>query len=99
LRCCREMRHVMALALALTACGGSSATRIGPKMYEIDCRRSRGNCWREAARVCPDGFDPLDSADHNAYVLSNGAVIPVYKSEMVVRCRGRERPDEEEMPF
>lgn len=93
------MRILVFAALTLAGCASSSATRIGPKLYEIDCRRSRGNCWREAARVCPDGFDPLDSADHTAYVAGNGAVIPVYKSEIVVRCRGRERPDEEEMPF
>lgn len=42
--------------------------------------------------MCPDGFDALDGADHTGYIASNGAIIPVYKSEIIVRCRGRERP-------
>lgn len=98
------MRVALFAALTLMSCAGSSATRIGPKLYEIDCRRSRGNCWREASRVCPDGFDPLDAADHStAYIASNGngsaTVIPVYRAEIVVRCRGRERRDPDDMDF
>lgn len=62
---------------------------IGPNTYEISCRRSRANCWQEAQKVCPGGFQQVDGADHTAYIVSSGTVVPAYKGEMIVKCTAR----------
>jgi len=77
----------LAASVTLGGCGASSSI-IGPRTYQVTCRRSQANCWEEAQRVCPNGFDQLDRADHTAYVVSGSAVVPAYKGEMIVRCTG-----------
>ena len=76
----------LAAAVTLGGCGASSSI-IGPRTYQVTCRRSQANCWEEAQRVCPGGFTQLDAADHGNYVLSGGAVVQAYKGEMIVRCQ------------
>lgn len=85
------MRILIGLVAAVTLAGcGASSSVIGPRTYQVNCRRSRANCWEEAQRVCPNGFTQLDGADHTAYIVSSGSVIPAYKAEMIVKCTGPE---------
>ena len=84
------MRFAPILAL-LTACA-SSSNYLGRGMYSIECRRSQGNCYEEAARVCPGGFDVMDGSGRQGAVVQSwgntATVTPTYNGEMLVRCRG-----------
>lgn len=86
---------------ALLACAGSSSTRIGRDTYSVECKRKRGNCYEEAARRCPHGFDVLDGSDHRgAVVVANqyspntatATVIPTYDGELLIRCQAPAPP-------
>ena len=80
-------------ALPLLACAGASHELVSPGTYAISCKRSQSNCWSEAAKVCPGGYDQLDGAGHDGVVMATNSytgqvtAVPTYKGEMLVRCR------------
>lgn len=81
----------------LLACAGASSTRIGQDTYSIECKRKRGNCYEEAAAVCPNGFELIDGSESSGvYAVANNygktttvTAVPIYKGEMLVRCTNR----------
>jgi hypothetical protein len=82
---------------ALLACAGASSTRVGRDTFTIECKRSRANCYEEAAAVCPNGFEVLDGVERSGtYATANTVgntttvtAVPIYKGEMLVRCESR----------
>lgn len=84
---------IVAATLAASSCAGASHELVAPGTYSIECKRSQSNCWREAARVCPGGYDQLDGSGHDGMVMSTNTytgqvtAVPTYKGEMLVRCR------------
>ncbi len=85
------MRCKMLWVLLMVSCGAES-TYLGNGQWSVECRRSRGNCYEEAAYVCPHGFDVIDADDQRgAFITSNGdtaTVMPTYKGQLLIRCRG-----------
>jgi hypothetical protein len=94
------MKHLLAAALLLAACGSSSHTvATGQAGYadnrgqvqSISCRRSVENCWDEATNVCPGGYDVMDSGTGTRIIpISGVGPIAVQKYSVLVRCRGAE---------
>lgn len=76
---------------ALLACAGASSTKVGRDTFAIDCHTSRKNCYQEAAKVCPYGFDIADSSDKQGAIVTpvgdSAVVTPTYQGEMLVRCK------------
>ena len=95
------MRSILA-CLVVLGCAGASSTKVGRGLYSIECRRSVGNCYEEAATVCPDGFDVENASDQSgAYAHTNTfngttttTVTPVVRASMLVRCRGLAETDD-----
>ena len=89
----RKLAGVL-LPLLLSGCASASSAQIAPRTYSVECRRSQANCYREAARCCPEGFDVLDSAGRSKFIVVNNTntstVIPKYRGELLVRCNGEE---------
>jgi hypothetical protein len=87
--------RVQFIALALLAsCAGASHQLVGPATYSIQCKRSQSNCWKEAAKVCPSGYDQIDGSQRagthhmvNAYNGQYMGSAPTFDGEMLVRCR------------
>jgi len=57
----------------------------------VGCKRSRSNCYEEAQRVCPDGFDVLDgsSSSRGGMLIpsGDGAIFATtYRGDMLIRC-------------
>lgn len=83
----------VAAALTLLACAGASHELVAPGTYSIECKRKQSNCWKEAAEVCPNGYDQIDGSQRSGtYLATNtqtGAVtaIPTFNGEMLVKCR------------
>ena len=91
----------LALALwatTLLACAGASHTMIAADTYSISCKRNAGNCYEEAAKVCPSGFDVVDAQNQKGAVANTNystgqtTVTPTYQGQMLVRCRSRNKP-------
>ena len=84
---------VVGLVLVASSCAGASHELVSPGTYAITCKRSQSNCWSEASRVCPGGYDTLDGAGHDGTYLATNTytgqvtAVPTYKGEMLVRCR------------
>jgi hypothetical protein len=86
------------LAFGLGACGATS-TLVGPGAYSIECKRNRGECYQEAGRVCPQGFDVRDGSEQNGvYVQSQTygnntqtTAFPTYSGTMLVQCKSGEQ--------
>lgn len=91
--------RVAALSLCLVvsvlfACAGASHELVGPDTYSVSCKRNQSNCWKEAAKACPSGYDIIDGQGHEAAVINRNVytgeatgVTPVYSGEMLVKCR------------
>lgn len=83
------MRVVVAALLA-TACAGASHEAVGPSTYAITCKRSQSNCWSEANKVCPGGYDQLDGTQRQGVAMNLWTGKPAgttYDGEMLIRCR------------
>ena len=89
----RKPRAIVVLLL-LSGCASATSAQIAPRTYSVECRRSQANCYEEAARCCPHGFDVLDSAGRSKFIVVNNTnsstVIPKYRGELLVRCNGAE---------
>lgn len=87
----------------LLACAGASSTQIGKDTFSIECKRNRGNCYEEAAEVCPNGFEMLDGSESSGvYAVANSygktttvTAVPIYKGEMLVRCTNQTASSDE----
>jgi hypothetical protein len=55
--------------------------------YAISCRHSQSNCWDEAARVCPAGYETADESAHERISIVNGTGGSHYRGEMLVKCK------------
>lgn len=77
----------------LGSCAGASHSWVGGDQWSIACKRNAGNCYSEAAKVCPSGFDVVDAqGQHGAIAQTNYStgqtfVTPTYSGQMLVRCR------------
>lgn len=80
-------RLLVGLALLSAGCAGSWSEPAGPDTWSVGCKRSRANCYEEAKAVCPSGFEILDGDSQSGYYVSGNVIAPVYKGEMLVRCR------------
>jgi hypothetical protein len=95
-----RVREGLLVVMLLTGCASASSSQIAPRTYSVECRRSQANCYEEAARCCPQGFDVLDSAGRSKLMVltntntytgtSSSTVIPNYRGELLVRCNGAE---------
>jgi hypothetical protein len=81
---------------ALLACASASHTQIAPGRFIIECKRSQSNCWKEAAKMCPGGYDQIDSSQRsgthhtvNAYNGQYMGSVPTFNGEMLVECRSQ----------
>jgi hypothetical protein len=92
------MRLLVFCALAFGGCGPSAWSEpLQPGTYSVACKKTRSACYREAARLCPAGFDVVDSGDHtstspivqyqNGQMVQTGSVQH-HRSEMLIRCKG-----------
>lgn len=78
-------------AASLLGCSGSSAQLVAPATWQIDCSHSQGDCFRQAHKLCPHGYEPLGGNNRTAYLLTSGVALPAYHGELIVRCN---RPPE-----
>ncbi len=77
------MMKVSILALLITGCATdvvSFATSDGRQAYALDCSdtlaSSMNDCYREAARLCPNGFDVISSDSSDGLLtLSRNATV------------------------
>lgn len=67
-----SMGRYLALAFVVVGCASSShevlyADGSTTRLY-VACKRDMGNCYREAAATCPDGFSIVDSGGRTSEV-------------------------------
>ena len=61
--------------MALTMGCATSSPVMGPdgtQHVNVKCPRDIANCYEEAAKVCPKGYDVVDKNDNNQVVPLNG---------------------------
>lgn len=71
---------VTVAAASLLACSGSSAELVAPATWQVDCPHSQGDCFRQAHKLCPHGYEPIGSDNRTV------------QGEVIVRCN---RPPEQ----
>lgn len=86
------MRKIlMTLAVTTLSCGTGSQTVIGPDgtpHHSISCRRTIENCYAEAASMCPNGYDIVDSGSDSRIVnVPNSGPVMVQRYRLLARCR------------
>jgi hypothetical protein len=88
------MKWLAAIALMLVGCSGAWSESVpGPSgpAFSVGCRRGVENCYREAARLCPTGYQVLDRWGGRPTGLvatgPNTAVVTHSHEKMLVECR------------
>lgn len=88
------MRKMLLATMLASGCAGAWSEAVpGPngQAYDVGCRRGEANCYREAARLCPAGYQVLDRWGGEARGLvvtgPNTAVITRRHGHMLVECR------------
>jgi hypothetical protein len=70
----------------------------GSEWWVVSCRRSQANCWREAGKRCPGGYDIADQSERDSTVLVanqySATMVPVHRGELLVHCHGDPLPDQ-----
>jgi hypothetical protein len=89
-----EIGGLLVCLVAILACGSAvSHTLIAPGTYAITCKKEQVGCYKRAAKVCPVGFDVLDSSGKQGAVVqhskSSSVAVPTYTGEMLVRCQAK----------
>src|SRR4051812_28106820 len=78
-----------AVVLAMSSCATSTPI-MGPngaQHFNVSCPRTIENCYEEAARVCPNGYQVVDKNDNSTLVPVNGSVVAARKFSMLIECR------------
>lgn len=87
------MKKTALLALlALTGCAAVAPEPFqgpsGKQAYSMKCGRDWINCYNDAGRLCPNGYNIIDQSTGNPVLVPVGnSVAAVSKKHMAVECK------------
>ena len=82
---------MMAVALMVVACAAKETKpSLGPGggvLHPVECIEPVDNCYLEAIRICPNGFNVIEALEGPRISFREGFPLPAKGYSLKVECR------------